>query len=85
LLPSKDAVDTNGGEWNIGSGTKRWHTAYIKNLGSASYPVNNAYITNLTLGNSGLSSSGPFIITSTAGYTGAAEKPDTTTYNNNAL
>lgn len=172
LLPSKDAVTTNGGEWNIGSLDKdpntagnqyrRWRNlyltgdigastskmgtlyaanlgasdslisnAYITNLGAASTPVTNTYITNLgasgtpvtnayitnlgatntpisnayitNLGSSGkpvtnayitnlkipsdstLGINGPLNITSTAGYTGAAEKPDTTTYNVNAI
>ena len=157
LLPSKDAVTTNGGEWNIGSldinpnatgnQYRRWRNlyltgdigastskmgtlyatnlgasdslisnAYITNLGAANTPITNAYITNLgatntpvsnayitNLGSSGkpvtnayitnlkipsdstLGINGPLNITSTAGYTGAAEKPDTTTYNVNAI
>lgn len=142
LLPSKDAVTTNGGEWNIGSLDKdpntagnqyrRWRNlyltgdigastskmgtlyatnlgasdslisnayitnlgatdtpvsnAYITNLGSSGKPVTNAYITNLKIpSDSTLGINGPLNITSTAGYTGAVEKPDTTTYNVNAI
>ena len=174
LLPSKDAVTTNGGEWNIGSLDKdpntagnqyrRWRNlyltgdigastskmgtlyatnlgasdslisnAYITNLGAASTPITNAYITNLgasgtpvsnayitdlgatntpvtnayitNLGSSGkpvtnayitnlkipsgstLGINGPLNITSTAGYTEAAEKPTDASgsYGNNAI
>ena len=144
LLPSKDAVTTNGGEWNIGSLDKdpntagnqyrRWRNlyltgdigastskmgtlyatnlgasgslisnayitnlgatntpvsnAYITNLGSSGKPVTNAYITNLKIpSDSTLGINGPLNITSTAGYTEAAEKPTDASgsYGNNAI
>lgn len=60
LLPSKDAVDTNGGEWNIGSSSLRWHTAYIKNLNiSGTISTSGAIgITNTADGITGSSNNG---------------------------
>ncbi len=71
---------------NIGAAGHLVNTIYATNLGASNTPITNAYISNLTIpSGSTFTIASPLNITSTAGYTGADEKPDTTTYNVNAI
>ena len=50
---------------DIGASTSKMGTLYATKLGDSTTPITDAYITKLTLGNSGLSSSGILSITNT--------------------
>ncbi len=61
---------------DIGASSDPINAIYVNNIGASSALVNAIYVNNInTPSGSSLSMTGPLNITSTAGYTGAAEKP----------